>query len=124
MKKTIKVPGPEHPITISPTGMRVIARVGERVIADPTSALTMREANDPSMQHIPLDDVDGSVLRRSETTTSCPFKGNASYDSITTSGVELADATWTDETPYPPVADIAGYVAFYTDRVQVSVVSA
>jgi uncharacterized protein (DUF427 family) len=123
MNKTIKVPGPEHPITISPTGMRVVARVGERVIADTMSALTLREATYPPVQYIPLDDVDRSVLRRSDTTTYCPFKGDASYYSIATSGVELADAVWTYDTPYPAVADIAGHVAFYTDRVQVSVVS-
>ena len=67
MNKTIKVPGPDHPITISPTGRRVVARVAERVIADTTSALTLREANYPPVQYIPLDAVDRSVLRRSDT---------------------------------------------------------
>ncbi|MDB5056802.1 MAG: hypothetical protein JWO59_274, partial [Chloroflexi bacterium] len=122
MNKTIKVPGPEHPITISPTGRRVVAQVGEHVIADTTSALTMREASYPPVQYIPLEDVDRSILRRSDTKTYCPYKGDASYYSITPSEGELADAVWTYETPYPAVADIAGHVAFYTDRVQVSVV--
>lgn len=77
-----KIPGPDHPITIEPTGVRVVARVGTHVVADTTRALTLREANYPPVQYIPLDDVDQTLLMDSAAQTYCPYKGDASYYSI------------------------------------------
>jgi uncharacterized protein (DUF427 family) len=113
------IPGPDHPITIEKTGQRVVARVGEQVVADTTRALTLREANYPPVQYIPLDDVDQALLANSSTQTYCPFKGDASYYSIALADGVLADAVWTYREPYDAVADIADHVAFYTDRVEV-----
>jgi uncharacterized protein (DUF427 family) len=113
------IPGPDHPITIEKTGQRVVARVGEQVVADTTRALTLREANYPPVQYIPLDDVDQALLANSSTQTYCPFKGDASYYSIALAEGVLADAVWTYREPYDAVADIADHVAFYTDRVEV-----
>jgi uncharacterized protein (DUF427 family) len=121
MTKPHKTPGPDHPISIEPSPGRVIARVGERVIADTAAALTLREADYPPVQYLPLSDVDPAVLRRTDTTTYCPYKGDASYYSLLVDDAELADAVWTYETPYPAVARIAGHVAFYPDRVRVGV---
>ena len=116
-----KIPGPDHPITVEPTGTRVVARIGEQVVADTTRALTLREANYPPVQYIPLEDVDPALLTDSATQTYCPYKGDASYYSLNGSGGELTDAVWTYREPYASVADIAGHVAFYTDRVDVAV---
>ncbi|MEZ0094467.1 DUF427 domain-containing protein [Streptacidiphilus sp. EB129] len=121
-----KVPGPDHPITIEKTGRRVLVRIGARIVADTTEALTLREAAYPPVQYIPLDDVDETLLASSDTKTYCPYKGDASYYSITvpqnpdTEG-RLVDAVWTYREPYESVAPIAGHVAFYTDRVEVVV---
>ena len=72
------------------------------------------------MQYVPLSDVDASALQRTDTESYCPYKGDASYyDVVLPGGKELADAVWTYQAPYPAVDAIAGYVAFYTDRVQV-----
>ena len=124
-----KIPGPDHPITIEATGARVVARVGAHVVADTTRALTLREANYPPVQYIPLDDVDQTLLAASATQTYCPYKGDASYYSVTLPGGQdtedrLTDAVWSYREPYGPVAKIAGHVAFYTDRVQVVVAPA
>jgi uncharacterized protein (DUF427 family) len=120
-----KIPGPDHPITIEKTGLRVVARVGARVVADTTRALTLREATYPPVQYIPLDDVDQALLASSDTQTYCPYKGDASYYTITLpDGQALADAVWTYHEPYDSVAPIANHVAFYTDRVQVIVEAA
>jgi uncharacterized protein (DUF427 family) len=116
-----KLPGPDHPITITPTGRRVQARVGDRLIAETDAALTLQEADYPAVQYLPLNAVDASVLQRTDTSTHCPYKGDASYYSIVADGAELTDAVWSYETPYPAVSEIAGHVAFYPDRVQVSV---
>jgi hypothetical protein len=70
-----KIPGTGHPITIEPTGVRVVARVGAQIIADTTRALTLREANYPPVQYIPLEDVDQALLTASATQTYCPVQG-------------------------------------------------
>ena len=121
MTGRMRAPGPEHPITIEPTGARVIARVGGRIIADTTAALTLREASYPPVQYIPLVDVDPEVLRPTPTTTYCPYKGTAAYRTVSADGVEAVDALWVYEEPYPAVAQIAGYAAFYPDKVTVTV---
>jgi uncharacterized protein (DUF427 family) len=117
-----KIPGPDHPITIEDTGERVLARVGARVVADTTRALTLREASYPPVYYIPLEDVDQSLLAPSDTQTYCPYKGDASYYTIALPDAEapLTDAVWTYREPYAYVAPIANHVAFYTDRVQVT----
>lgn len=114
-----KIPGPDHPITIEATGVRVVARVGTHVVADTTRALTLREANYPPVQYIPLDDVDRTLLTDSATQTYCPYKGDASYYGLALADGMRADAVWFYAEPYDAVADIAGHVAFYTDQVDV-----
>ena len=120
MTKPIKTPSAAHPITIEPSTAHVVVRVGDRVVADSTASLSLREADYPPIPYIPLADVDQSLLKPSATTTYCPFKGDASYYSISTPDGEVTDAIWTYESPYPAVAEIAGHVAFYPDRVQLS----
>lgn len=119
-----KIPGPDHPITVEKTGQRVLARVGGHVVADTTNALTLRESNYPPVQYIPLEDVDQALLAESDTSTYCPYKGDASYYSITLPDGQLADAVWSYREPYDSVAPIANHVAFYTDRVEVVTESA
>ena len=73
------------------------------------------------MQYIPLVDVDRSVLRKTDTTSHCPYKGEAGYYTIALPEGDLVDAVWTYEQPSPAVKEIAGHVAFYANRVDVSV---
>jgi uncharacterized protein (DUF427 family) len=115
-----KIPGPDHQITIEPTGARVMVVVGAQIVADTTRALTLREANYPPVQYIPLEDVDQTLLTASAAQTYCPYKGDASYYSITAGGGRV-DAVWSYRAPYDAVAEIAGHVAFYTDQVDVVV---
>jgi len=115
--KTVKIPGPEHPITIEADPSRVVVTVGGKVIADTRDALTLREASYPAVQYVPRRDVDTSALVRSEHTTYCPYKGDASYYSIPAGGDRSLNAVWTYESPFEAVAPIKDYVAFYPDRV-------
>jgi uncharacterized protein (DUF427 family) len=116
-------PSAGHPITIEPTGGRVEVRVNGELVADSTAALVLQEATLPAVQYIPLADVDQNRLTRTETSTYCPFKGDASYYSVTTSaGDTVDDVIWTYEQPYPAVAAIAGHVAFYPNKAEISVV--
>ena len=115
--RAIKIPGPDHPISIEANRSRVTVRVGGRVIADTREALTLREASYPPVQYIPRRDVDMSALMRSSHTTYCPYKGDAAYYSIQVGGTRSIDAVWTYETPFEATAQIKEYVAFYPDRV-------
>jgi uncharacterized protein (DUF427 family) len=115
--KTIRIPGPDHPITIEPNAKRVVVTVGGKVVADSTRALVLREAAYPAVQYIPRADVDMTLLQRTEHSSYCPYKGDASYYSIPAGGDRAANAVWSYETAYESVAPIAGHVAFYSDRV-------
>jgi len=124
MSRTRLEPSPSHPITMTPTGARVVVRVGGQVVADTRDALTLREASYPPVQYIPMADVDESVLRPSATTSYCPFKGEASYLSVAPAGqTAVEDAIWTYPEPYPAVAGIAGRAAFYPDRAEITVLA-
>jgi uncharacterized protein (DUF427 family) len=116
-ERIIKLPGPAHPITVERNRNRVIVTLGGRVIADTTEALTLTEANYPPVQYIPRKDVDMATLKRSETTTYCPYKGEAAYFGILAGGKRSDGAIWTYEAPFGAVAEIKDYLAFYPDRV-------
>jgi uncharacterized protein (DUF427 family) len=117
-------PSAGHPITIEPTKGRVQVRVNGELVADTAAALVLQEATLPAVQYIPLADVVRDRLTRTDTSTYCPFKGDASYYSVTTSaGETVEDAIWTYEQPYPAVAAIAGHVAFYPNKAEISVVA-
>ena len=115
--RSVKIPGPDHPITITPTQRRVVVTVGGRVVADSRNALTLQEASYPAVQYVPRADVDLSLLERSAHTTYCPYKGDCAYYSLPAGGERAANAVWTYEQPYDAVAAIRGHVAFYPDRV-------
>jgi uncharacterized protein (DUF427 family) len=68
-----------------------------------------------------MRDVDQSLLRPSATSTYCPYKGDASYFSVAVPGGLIEDAIWAYEQPHAAVAEIAGHVAFYSDRVEITV---
>jgi uncharacterized protein (DUF427 family) len=115
--RTVKIPGPDHPITIEPSTSHIVVKLAGKVIADTRGALTLREASYPAVQYIQRKDVDMSLLERTNHETYCPYKGECSYYSIPVGGERSVNAVWTYEAPYDAVADIKEYVAFYPDRV-------
>jgi uncharacterized protein (DUF427 family) len=116
-RKSLKVPGPDHPITIERNARHVVVTLAGRVVADTRAALTLREASYPPVQYIPREDVDLTLLQRTEHVTYCPYKGNCAYYSIPAGAERSVNAVWTYEDPYPAVAAIRDYLAFYPDRV-------
>jgi len=115
--KPIKIPGPDHPISVERNPSRIVVSVAGRVVADTREALTLSEARYPAVQYIPCRDVDMTLLQRTGHATYCPYKGDAAYFSIPLGVERSVDAVWTYETPYPAVADIKDHLAFYPDRV-------
>jgi uncharacterized protein (DUF427 family) len=116
--KSIKIPGPDHPITITPTKGRVTVVVNGRRIADTREALTLKEASYPAVQYIPRKDIDQTQLHRTSHQTYCPYKGECAYYSIPSGGERSVNAVWTYEAPYASVSSIREYLAFYPDRVE------
>jgi uncharacterized protein (DUF427 family) len=112
--KTRKIPGPDHPIAITPNPQQVIVKIAGQVVADTRNALTLKEATYGPVQYIPRNDVDMSKLTRSEHITYCPYKGDCAYYSAVEGRPNVA---WTYEEPYEAVSSIKNYLAFYADRV-------
>ena len=119
MNIRMKIPGPDHPITVTTNPKRVRVSVGGAVIAETSHALTLREAKYPPVQYIPREDANPALLQRTDHSTYCPYKGDANYFSIVSGGKTLENAIWTYETPYDAVKEIAGHLAFYPDKVTI-----
>lgn len=115
--KQMKIPGPDHPISIVANPSRVAIVVGGKTVADTRSALTLREASYSPVEYIPRRDVDMSALVRSDYKSYCPYKGDASYFSIPGGGQRSVNAVWTYEAPFEAMAQIKDFLAFYPDRV-------
>ena len=92
---TQKIPGPDHPITVEVNPARVLVKLGDTVIADTTRAQVLRESTYPAVQYIPREEVDFAALARTEHHTYCPYKGNASYYSLTPAGSAGDKSGWT-----------------------------
>lgn len=117
--KPIKIPGPDHPITITPFDGKVVVRAAGQVIAETTNALTLKEASYPAVYYIPRSDADMKTLEPSEHESYCPYKGDASYFSLP--GETGKNGVWSYETPYTAVSEIKDHLAFYPDKVEIEV---
>jgi uncharacterized protein (DUF427 family) len=113
----MKLPGPDHPITITPNGKRVRVSFAGQVIADSTRALVLNEAGYKPVFYIPRADAAMDALTPTDHHTHCPYKGDASYFSISAGGKRADNAVWSYEQPFPAMAAIKGYLAFYPNRV-------
>lgn len=115
--KEIKIPGPDHPITISPAEGKIRVTVAGKVIAESTRTLRLEEKGYPPVYYFPRSDADMSSLARTTHYTYCPYKGDCTYYSIPIGGAKSEYAVWTYENPYDSVASIREHLAFYPSRV-------
>jgi uncharacterized protein (DUF427 family) len=115
--KPVRIPGPDHPITIEASDSHVVVRMANLEIVNSRNALLLREAQYPPVLYIPRADADMALLERTNHSTYCPYKGDCSYYSIPIGGSKSINAVWTYEDPYAAVAQIKGHLAFYRDRV-------
>jgi len=104
--KEIKIPGPDHPITISPAEGKVRVTVAGRIVAESSQALRLEEEGHSPVYYFPRNSADMLLLVRTEHSTYCPYKGDCAYYSIPIGGVNAENAVWTYENPYEAVADI------------------
>lgn len=113
----MKAPGPGNPIAISPQPGCVVVKFHGIQVASSTRALVMHEANYPPVYYIPREDIAEQYFARTDHTSYCPYKGDASYFSLQIPGHEGANAVWSYEEPKVSVEQIRGYVAFYPEEV-------
>jgi uncharacterized protein (DUF427 family) len=113
----MKLPGPDHPITIARNGGRVRVSFAGKTIAETANALTLKEASYPPVFYIPRADADMRALTPTAHHTHCPYKGDASYFTIAVGGRTAENAVWSYEQPFPAVAEIKEHLAFYPNRV-------
>lgn len=110
---------PEGYITLTANPRRVRARFENHVFGDTANALTLKEGDYPPVQYFPREDVETGFLSKTEKTSHCPHKGDASYYSLFINGDLAENVAWSYETPIAGMEAIAGRIAFYPDRVDV-----
>ena len=116
-----KIPGPDHPITISRSQKHMRVRLGGDVIADTSEALDLKESTYPAVHYVPRSTVQMDRLVKTDHSTHCPYKGDATYFSIVAKdGTRVENAVWSYETPFPAMKEIAGHLAFYPNKVEIS----
>ena len=86
------------------------------MIAETENAVILKEGSIPPVYYIPPADVRQDLLTKTERTSHCPFKGDASYWTITVDGKEAQNAIWAYEDPFDQVARIKDHMAFYADQ--------
>jgi uncharacterized protein (DUF427 family) len=119
----MKTPGPDHPITLETAPGRVQARYAGHVIADSENVIVLREADYPPVAYFPRGDVDMGFMGRTSHSTHCPYKGEASYYTLTMDGQISENAVWSYEDPYPAMAAIRDHLAFYPHLVHIDAVA-
>ena len=114
----MSTPGHAHSITIENNPNRIKVVFNGTVIADTQKALVLKEGPLPPVSYIPREDVQMAYLEQTDHSTHCPFKGDASYFSVSVNGKTAENAVWTYETPIEAVAQIKNYVVFYPEKME------
>jgi uncharacterized protein (DUF427 family) len=108
---------PGHTITTEASSARVQVVVAGVTLADTTHAVLLHETGLPTRFYVPRADIDMERLIPTDTTSNCPFKGDAVYWSADIDGTVVADVAWSYPIPIPERTDIAGLVCFFDERV-------
>ena len=111
---------PEHEVKVERFAGKVTVEADHVKIAETSNALLVSETNHAPVFYIPVEDIDGDRLKRSDHVSRCPFKGRASYWNIVVGEHEIDNAVWAYELPYDELLELAGMAAFYTSKVKVT----
>ena len=108
---------PDYPLEIAPADKSVRVTLGGEVIAESNDAFVMTESNYGPAYYIPMGDVRLDLMEKTDHSSHCPFKGDASYWTINAGGQTAENAVWSYETPFDEVALIRETMSFYTTKV-------
>jgi uncharacterized protein (DUF427 family) len=110
-----------HSIELREEERHIEISVGGVVVASTGRAVVLQETGLPPRYYLPREDVRTELLRATEQSTSCPFKGAASYWSLDVGGRRHENVVWSYEQPIHGMERIAGRLAFFDERVDVVV---
>ena len=106
-------------IDILQSSRTVRVEVDGVVVAESDRARFLFETNLPVRYYLPKTDVRFEYLEATDTATNCPYKGTARYWSINTTGKTHHDVVWGYDAPLPESQLIAGFVAFYNEKLDI-----
>jgi uncharacterized protein (DUF427 family) len=112
---------PATRVQILPSSRHVTVAVDGVVIADSTRPTFLHETGLPRRTYMPKLDVRMDLMVPTARETGCPYKGTARYWSLLTPHGEHTDIAWSYPTPLRESAGIAGLVAFYDNRVDLTI---
>jgi uncharacterized protein (DUF427 family) len=110
---------PSHTITVEPFDGVVTVAFSDAILASTNKALVLHEASYPPVFYIPFEDIYFELLKRSDTSTHCPYKGNASYWNASAAGEAVDDVMWAYERPFDEMTEIKDHGAFYPNKVRI-----
>jgi uncharacterized protein (DUF427 family) len=110
------VDGPPHRLLLTPFPRRVRGELGGETVIDTTGAFLLHETGLNPRLYVPLDDVRADAIERTDHTTFCPFKGEASYRTVRAGGRVAENALWVYEEPIEASAWLRGLAGCYLDR--------
>jgi len=110
------IDGPRHRLLLHPFPRRVRARFAGEVVLDSTRGALLHESNILPRLYVPLADVRADLLERTDHSTHCPFKGDASYWSVRVGDRVAENAVWTYEEPIEEASWLRGLVSVYPER--------
>src|SRR4029453_18594143 len=110
-------PSSDHPIWTEPYPRRVRAFLDGVAVADSTRAFLLLEVRHLPVYYFPARDVCTDLLEPTDTSTHCPYKGDAAYWSVRVGDRLARDAVWSYQDPFPERTHIKGYIAFSWNRV-------
>jgi uncharacterized protein (DUF427 family) len=118
---TVHPRDPYHRVDVLETPRQVTVSVNGEVVAETIRARVLFETGLPPRWYIPADDVRMDLLEETDSVTACPYKGEANYWTLRLGDAEEPDVVWTYREPLAEVGPIAGYLAFFDERVDVEI---
>ena len=104
---------PNHIVAIEPFDGTITVNVMDQAVARSDRAFIVKESRHGDVAYLPIEDVEQALLTATDATSYCPFKGHASYWSVTVGDETLDNAMWSYQQPFDECEELRGLVAFY-----------
>jgi uncharacterized protein (DUF427 family) len=112
---------PEYRVDLVRDGRHARATVAGEIVAESDDVITVKETGHNAVYYFPRQNVRMDLLQRTDRHSHCPFKGEASYFSVGAAKAKADNAAWSYEQPYDEVHPLKDRIAFYADKVTVTI---
>ena len=110
-----RIEGPAHKLLMHEFPRRIRAVFGGQTVVDTTRAMLLHETGLPPQVYVPVQDIRADLIQPTDHHTYCPFKGTASYWTVTAKDQQAENAIWSYPDPNQEASWLAGYAGFYWD---------